>query len=283
VSRRLRPITADDRLAQICVKIERAKKHLIDFEVELRAFLDSEPYKTGTKPDPKIPKAIKYYVVSAADPPLALAAIAGDVIHNLRSALDHLVWHLIAVSKKPGDTVGFPIFNNSSGYKSGRYGKVKGMSKLAIKAIDRYKPYKRGNDALWRLHRLDIIDKHRHLVTAGVHVTSFIPQPLLRVGLLKALAAQKGWPVNASDAQIETIAISMPLSRRACPLKVGNVLRLPFDHIPDIPELKENIHFTFDVAFNEAGVIKGESILETLHVMADRVENLILNFKPLLV
>jgi len=281
--RSLRPTIADHRLAEICVKVDRAKKHLSDFEVELRAFLDSEPYKTGTKPDPKIPKAIKYYIVSAADPPLTLAAIAGDVVHNLRSALDHLAFHLVSVSKsQPGKKTGFPIFENSSEYEAQSHGKVKGMSTAAVEAIDRCKPYKGGNDAMWRLHELDIVDKHKSLFIAGVHVTSFIPPPLLRVGIMKALAAQEGWPINASDAEIGAIPITMPLSGGTCPLEVGHELWVPFDQVPDIPELKENIQFTFDVAFNEAGIINGESILKTLQDMVDLVENLILSFRPLL-
>lgn len=285
--RSLRPTTADDRLAEICVKVDRAKKHLTDFEVELRAFLDSDPYKVGTKPDPKTPKAIKYYIVSAADPPRLLAAIAGDVIQNLRTALDHLAFQLAWLNgtrdKRILKNTYFPISENAARYKAEAGGKVKGMSKVAVKAIERCKPYKRRDDPiLWRLHRLNNIDKHRALLTAGVHVTSFIPPPLLRVGLLKAVAAQEGWPVNASDAEIEAIAISMPLRGRSAPLKVGHELRLPFISLPDIPELKQDMRFTFAVAFNEAGIVKGEPILETLHGMVDRVENLILNFKPLL-
>ena len=42
------------------------------------------------------------------------------------------------------------------------------------------------------------------------------------------------------------------------------------------------MHFTFDVALNEPGVIKGEPVVPTLRSFADTVKNLIAGFAPLL-
>jgi hypothetical protein len=39
------------------------------------------------------------------------------------------------------------------------------MRDAAIERIERLKPYKGGNDPLWRIHELDNIDKHRTLLT----------------------------------------------------------------------------------------------------------------------
>lgn len=65
-------------------------------------------------------------------------------------------------------------------------------------------------------------------------------------------------------------------------MEVGDELKLPFDRIPDIPELKKDMDFTFEIAINEAGVVERESLLPTLVKMADCVDDLIANFKPLL-
>jgi hypothetical protein len=48
--------------------------------------------------------------------------------------------------------------------------KVKGMRKEASDLIRMIKPYKGADDTLWRLHRLNNIDKHRLLVTVGAFV-----------------------------------------------------------------------------------------------------------------
>lgn len=45
-------MTVDERLALIRAKVKRAKKHIRDLEREISAFLDSNPYEIGTKPDP---------------------------------------------------------------------------------------------------------------------------------------------------------------------------------------------------------------------------------------
>lgn len=43
-------MTADERLALIRIKVEWAKKHIIDLERDIQAFLRSDPYVVKTKP-----------------------------------------------------------------------------------------------------------------------------------------------------------------------------------------------------------------------------------------
>jgi hypothetical protein len=279
-------MTADERISLISVKVERAKKHIRDLEVETRDFLDSYPYEVSIKPDPQVAEAIKYHIVSVRETPNPILAIVGDTLFNLRAALDHLAYQLALVNgtrdRKILKATSFPIFDDATIYKTNVHRKVQGMSQAAIDVIDATKPYKGGNDTLWRLHSLNNLDKHRFLITAGFHVAAFIPPPIMRVAIIKALAAQEGWPVNISDAQLEAIALSMPLSGGNCPLKVGDELKLPFDRIPDMPELKKDIRFTFEIAFNESQIAEGEPLLETLHQMVELVGNIILAFRPLL-
>lgn len=279
-------MTADERLALIRVKIEWAKKHIRDLEVAIRTFLDSNPYEVGTKPDPHVAESIKYHIISIRETPNTILLIAGDILFNLRAALDHLAYQLAWVNGTRDSRIlrgtYFPIFDDATRYKAGVHGKVQGMSQAAIDAIDATKPYKGGNGTLWQLHRLNNIDKHRFLITSGFHVAAFIPPPIMRVGIIKALAAQEGWPVNISDAQIEAIAISMPLSGVNCSLKVGDELKLPFDRIPDMPELKKDLRFTFEIALNEPQIAEGEPLLGMLQQTIDLVDNIVLTFEPLL-
>lgn len=279
-------MTADNRLALIRVKVERAKQHYRDLEGEIRAFLDSTPYEVSTKPDPQVAESIKYHIANVRETPHSILLIVGDILFNLRAALDHLAYQLAWVNgtrnEKILKTTSFPIFDDATRYKAGADGKVQGMSQSAKDAINATKPYHGGNDTLWRLHILNNLDKHRFLITAGFHVAAFIPPPIMRVGIIKALAAQEGWPVNINDAKIESIAISMFMSGGNYPLKVGDELKLPFDRIPDMPELKKDIHFTFELAFNEPQIAEGAPLLETLQQTIDLVDNIILSFKPLL-
>src|SRR3990172_3595613 len=111
-----------------------------------------------------------YHIAGGEDGPPDIARIGGDVIQNLRSALDHLAYQLVLVGTgKPGPFfhVYFPIFDSAPEYKAGKTRQIKGMRQEAIDAIDGIKPYKGGNDTLWQLHSLNRIDKHRLILTAG--------------------------------------------------------------------------------------------------------------------
>jgi hypothetical protein len=96
----------------------------------------------------------------------------GDALHCARTPLDHLAYILVlADGGQPTTQTAFPIFDNRVS-RSDLRGKVKGASQQAISDILDLHPWRGGDDKLWLLHRLDIIDKHRLLLTvANVHRT----------------------------------------------------------------------------------------------------------------
>jgi hypothetical protein len=162
------PLKASDRLILVRIKLERAKKHLCDLEAELRDWRGKYSAIVIRGEDPKVPLGLSQM---SYDPftrvpllPANAIAAAGDVIHNLRSALDHLAYQLAMVGTPgidPGREVGFPVAKDLASYEHVKVKKVQRMKPEVVKAIDALKPYKGGNDALWRIHELDNIDKHR--------------------------------------------------------------------------------------------------------------------------
>jgi hypothetical protein len=279
-------LTADERVRLIRLKVERAKKHINDLEREIRAFLDSNPYVVEIKDDPKHLNCIIYYLVSVQETPISIALLIGDAIQNLRTALDHLAHSLILVNGgRPTRQTGFPIVNtiDPQEYEATRKRKVQGMSQAAIDAIDATSPYKGGNNTLWRLSELNNIDKHRILVTVGSSVSSHNVPAILRRSIYDAvLRAQKdmpeGWVKFPADEAISGMTLRPPV--RKCPLKAGDELNLAMS---PVYKTDDKVHFTFEVAFSEPGIIESEPVLETLTQTLDYVDNLILSFKPLLV
>jgi hypothetical protein len=89
----------------------RAGEHLKTLEAEWQAFLDEDPspYTFVGEFDPES----GWHVVRLRirkDPPLRLSVIVGDAVHNLRSALDHLVWKLVEENGAvPGEWNHFPV------------------------------------------------------------------------------------------------------------------------------------------------------------------------------
>jgi hypothetical protein len=155
--------SADIALAKILVKTERAKKHLDDVERAASEvwdnlasfFIDSQGNYIGPEPSRTVH--------------IDLVTSAGDMVHNLRSALDHLAWNLADwESTKRIDTMCcFPIARSFDDYESKKPRQIAGMSPEAKKIIDELRPYKGGNEPLWRIHYLDIVDKHHEAFVFG--------------------------------------------------------------------------------------------------------------------
>jgi hypothetical protein len=159
------PLSAEEILITIRMKIKRAEKHLAELEAAAEKYRDSYNHvAVGERRLRKLP--IIHF---------EMLAVAGDVLHNLRSALDHLMYHLALVANPKASEavlrkISFPIADSAHGYKSLR-GKVQGIIEpRALQFIDGLKPYKGGNDWLWKLHETNNIDKHRRLITIGTDI-----------------------------------------------------------------------------------------------------------------
>ena len=248
---RLGMLTADERLALIRLKIERAKKHILDLEIARDRFIETEPYVIEPERDPQTGNYL-FRVTKLQPPPHDLGLIAGDVIHNLRSALDHLAYQLVLVNGAiPTKQTAFPIFDDAAGYVAHSHGKIKLMSQSAQDAIEATKPYRGRSNLLWFIHTMDIADKHHTLLVALIHVGK--------------------WSVKMPVFGLFNIPES------SLPLKEGDVI------FSCEPKVYENVKFTFDITLENPEAISGVPLLPALHKAANRIDDLILSFKPLLV
>ncbi len=189
-------LSADSRIILLRVKVERAKHHFRDLERELLAAKGRTKYVVVDDYNPDTGE-LMYYPMSMPVYPFTVLAIAGDLIHCLRSALDHLAYQLAIAGSDmtPTRRVEFPIAKDWDTYKSEKTRKLEGIRPEAIEAIDGLKPYKGGNEVLWKIHDFNNIDKHRFILTVGSDVLFTAPwiesthEFLLRPKALKADAA----------------------------------------------------------------------------------------------
>jgi hypothetical protein len=164
------------RIEGILAKVERAKKHIHELEVEIGSFLDGKPYRVSVKAHSQLSFATCFYMEHAEPIPTVIPIVTGDVIQNLRSALDHLAWQLVEASgSPPGKGTAFPIFDHAvlgSEKEIAKFvaRKVKGMKEPMRDAISGLHPYKGGNDYLWAIHDINITDKHSLLVTSDTQL-----------------------------------------------------------------------------------------------------------------
>lgn len=150
------------------LKIQRAEKHYAELSALLRKhkpfryFVETN-FKTGEK---------STFAKRNEDIANNAAIIIGDIIHNLRSALDHTYWNCTAsFAKSDGEKRGiqFPITSTEQALKDSVLpGLPSRVSESFSQALKNLKPYRDGgNRSLCLIHDLDVMDKHKLLIPTG--------------------------------------------------------------------------------------------------------------------
>lgn len=152
---------AEPSLADSRAKLCRARDHLAALEAETKKHWKRRPYDLSIEGDVDTGE----YVVSLRprEPPKEYGLIIGDVIANLRGALDYLVYALAWLdSGFPQEQTQFPIADTLEQFESTKARRLKGLSPAHVAAIEALQPYN-GGDWLARLRDLSNTDKHMHL------------------------------------------------------------------------------------------------------------------------
>ena len=146
------------------LKGERANKHIGELNAVLRSYVQGNVYRIGEQLDAD-GRIRKLHIIKTNPLPSELPLIIGDVVHNLHAALDMVVWEIIPQAYRNRD-IRFPFYetrNELVGQVT--KGKIQTHApEIAKIIIDAIKPYRGGNDALYGLHILDIMDKHQLLI-----------------------------------------------------------------------------------------------------------------------
>jgi hypothetical protein len=160
-------------------KLERAIEHLEPLERNCERFLKSKPYAVTAEFEPEAGCYVLRFRARKSLP-LSMSVRVGEIVHNLRSALDHVAWVLAASNTddvgalwEPGtrERVMFPVAKTPEAFQSHRLMPL--ISQAAKAALDPLQPYTRGHPyqvarhPLSVLHDLWNIDKHR-VVHAGI-------------------------------------------------------------------------------------------------------------------
>ena len=162
------------------LKVARAKEHLDELEPELRAYFEREPYRVADQPDVEDGWMVIRIIGVTEHPDPMWSVRVGELIHDLRSALDNLVWQLVLVNgKDPGEHNQFPIYTEPPKGRSRFFRKatrlddmLAGVDPSAVATIKELQPYhgrhmhRQHRTALAWLATLSNIDKHRFVLPA---------------------------------------------------------------------------------------------------------------------
>ena len=227
-------------------RIYRAQEHLEAIKCELLSYYNADGCTLSGKYNPDAEGgtgAIEGGFVST--PPIGprLNTLIGEMLHDTRSALDHLAWQLVLdTGKEPiPEKTNFPIWTCAP--KTDRDGKdalpnIKGGISLDARTlISAVQPYKWGaryrEHPLWLLHQLWNIDKHRYVIAKGSRTAVKLPHHA---------------PTFTFTTALESAT------------EHGARLRI----VPDDPSVGVDMHTTIEIAIHETGYGIEQPLLRTL-------------------
>jgi hypothetical protein len=224
-------------------KVDRADKHLQELVARVGPWAEDVPHEFRGEINPVAGNYAAYLVVRKA-PPIEWSIIVGDVVHNLRSALDHIACMLVP---KPTRATAFPIFHDREDFDCGvrlaaarnRRGPLTGLSpeSAAFQFIEQTQPYRgpHGPEShpLFALRELSNEDKHRTVLglAVGIPIDS---DPKVRI---------------VSERDVE---LSNPWVQTARPFQDGAQVMGADAKItgPD-PQVEVEVDFPFGIAFGK--------------------------------
>ena len=164
-------------LSSVELKIFRAAQHIESLKSELAGYFQSNPGRMMRQPHTCENEAIFRFVANAPIP-ARFGLIVGDVLQNLRSSLDYLVWELVlAANNQPSEKNMFPICSTVESFdQQTKRHRLDGVSADAIAEIKGLQPYHLGQDfsksILWSVDELTNINKHRRILLTGLMATT---------------------------------------------------------------------------------------------------------------
>jgi hypothetical protein len=248
----------DDPLASAVAKTEWAHQNIQALEARLVDLRAVGAYQIVTEQDPTSPdvlnKVIRIHEPAATNFLVETSLRAGDAVHSMRGALDHLA---CAVVPTPTEQTAFPIWRKPrrptpQQYKSLVRRKVNGASKPVREFLEQLQPYEGGHDEkLWIADYLNIVDKHRLLISTMAQSQ----------GIALNLAAIAGDPRFASAS-----TFAFRFNGPYVPVEDGDIVLA--NVMPDRPD---DVDPYIPVVLGEPAPIAGEPVLVILASLLEAV------------
>ena len=248
-----KPLLTPDQLEGVYEKLKRADEDIFNLNLEISPFLKADPDGGTAKAKRQTAQQWVNFHKERSIPP-RFAVLAGEIVHHLRSCLEHIAWSLSSKTyRKTNETaIAFPIFTEPPNKKTQpRYdGNIGGItSPAARKLIEELQPYKGAHpvdDPLAIVHELDRIDKHHEVVLV----------------------------IATFEAHVETFAEFS--ARRA-----RSGLEADQDTFARESTQKESMQISRQVAFAEFGKRKDQSVIPSLTELANAIRDVIRMFAEL--
>lgn len=173
---------APHRLQGCQLKLDRAYEHIETLHRAKQGFLRRNPHEPIAEVNFQPPEYVVWMKVREA-PPLRWGIIVGEIVHNLRSALGHLVHQLALANGKTPGGISYPVLTEDPGGPkvSDRTRKIwtnltERIHPDDLAIIEDTQPCKGGDSrvgrTLFALNRLSNWDKHNAIHISGSVLTN---------------------------------------------------------------------------------------------------------------
>lgn len=156
-------------------RLDRADQHRQDIDAALEWWRNQNPDPWTGYSNPEKTEHRFHLTFNVQPDLIRWGLMFGDAVHNLRAALDNVVWLVAARDMNPAEPkrfTQFPIFLEKDVFFGEAKGKPPGLTQIdsvkdpGVRAIiERVQPWQREDrpdfDHLWWVHEFDRIDKHR--------------------------------------------------------------------------------------------------------------------------
>jgi hypothetical protein len=241
-----------DPFDEIEAKIDRAGEHIDALNGEIRHWAEGNPYSIEAEPKGQSTHHRIYVRLHEVPDVRRWGLLLGDAVHNMRSALDHLVYALaIRVTGQdppPGfDRLQFVIVDDPSDWK-GQMWHLKPLSDEMRALIESVQPYKTTPldrvqyDLLRWLRELDDADKHRVIRPVFIAPAGF--EAILRTITEGPMTIHAPLALIEDEATIFTVA-GEAITEVEDEIKVA--LGIGIEVVPKAPLL---LHVALDQMFN---------------------------------
>ena len=250
------------------LKLDRAKKHLKELRCEIADFESRDPYLIVYEQKVEGGEIVCRLSVNQFPPSKEWGVIIGDIIHNLRSALDLLACCLVKANTVGADCknprVSFPISDSKKNFEDTGIKRIEGASNSAKTIIKGLEPYKGGNNLFYWISGLDNLDKHRLLIPTFT-------------------------PVNISSAHFENSAPIDPT--KSAFVKIQQAQAPPFENNAEMfrftpinctikPKMNMDANMSLAVAFRDTELVDEHPVLPLLRDCTYVVEQTLILFVP---
>jgi hypothetical protein len=256
-------------------RLEWAREHISQLRALNAEFQATKPYQVIGEYD----SSSGWFTVQlkASPVPNRVGLLIGDILHNLRSTLDHLLWQLTIANGHVPDTfplpkkskwadLQFPMVDSPQAYANVANRRLWGISQQSRDRIERFQPYNMVPNpgdvsVLWMLRELSNVDKHRlpNVAVGWLHWCRIVGPPLMAGQASLAELRSPNWPGPfGEDTEIIGMRFDPPLRF--------------------MPELGKGfqVELETDIVFHEGnGIGQGMPVIETLDVMESLVHAIV--------